>query len=142
MRARSFCVYLGWLIALIGAACTPAPTPPILLQTPGEPVTITDEQVITAAFIVDYPAGWRVITAEARAPLRIILAAPENCALIIIALVQEAPPTPPGCETAALRSTETVVERDEQMLYAAGVSTEAAWEWFMPIYETVIASLR
>jgi len=70
------------LCLLLLSACgslVPATTPPQLEHTPGIPITITDERIITPDFTVDYPDGWRVVkTSIAGAPLEFVFASPDD----------------------------------------------------------------
>lgn len=74
------------LLLAVCAACIPAETPAVLLNTPGPPVTITGDQVITTTFAVRYPSGWRVITSEASAPPTVTLVAPDDCTIIVVSV--------------------------------------------------------
>lgn len=84
---------LGAALLLIGA-CVPPTVPPHLTNTPGPAVIITDDRVTAGGLRVDLPAGWRVITSAADAPFRLILAAPDDCGIIVLARrPAELPPT-------------------------------------------------
>lgn len=80
------------LLLVSGAACVPAQTPPQLMFTPGPPLMITDHQVNFGSFRLTYPTDWRVITGAAEDSPAVILAAPEDAALITITLREQATP--------------------------------------------------
>lgn len=66
--------------------CVPADVPPQLAFTAGPPVQVTDQTYSTELFTVDYPAGWRIITAPAESPDFVTFAAPDDRAVIILSL--------------------------------------------------------
>lgn len=73
-------------VALLQAgACVPPTVPPHLTNTPGPAVIITDDRVTAGGLRVDIPVGWRVITSAADAPFMLILAAPDDCGIIVLA---------------------------------------------------------
>lgn len=74
------------LIVLAGCqSLIPATTPPQLDHTPGTPLTITDHQIDTEWFSLDYPDGWRVVTNVAIAPIHLTLISPDDEIVIIVA---------------------------------------------------------
>ena len=82
------------MLMLVAAACVPAQTPPQLAFTPGEPLVITDQQLDFGSFRLTYPTGWRVITGAAEASPALLLAAPDDAALISISPHEQTTPPP------------------------------------------------
>ncbi|MDX2161521.1 MAG: hypothetical protein SF162_09370 [bacterium] len=106
---RRSCAARGGLCAImLMAACVPAQSPAVRDATPGSPVTVTADRVITAAFQVDYPAGWRVITSPAGEPPFVILAAPDNCTVVQVSVSVE--PPPPAIDAACASSPITATQ--------------------------------
>jgi hypothetical protein len=79
------------LLLLVSVACIPARTPPQLVFTPGAPLVITTQQVDFGSFRLTYPADWRVITSAAEDSPTLLLAAPDDAALILITLREQLP---------------------------------------------------
>ncbi|MEM6281327.1 MAG: hypothetical protein AAF787_03965 [Chloroflexota bacterium] len=133
---------LIWCVLLL-AACIPATAPPQLEYTPGPPVVVTDGRIQTAAFSVERPDGWRVITSAADAPLTLILVAPDDAALIVLATdgIGEPPrPTSIDPEDTLRDSTEQVRVGDVDVsVYAVGPS--AQWDALQVATRRLVASL-
>jgi hypothetical protein len=68
----------GLLLLCALAACIPARVPDNLDDTPGPSVAIVDQVYRGVTFSARYPAGWRIITGEARAPQAVIFVAPDE----------------------------------------------------------------
>jgi hypothetical protein len=108
------------IAALLLAGCVPATPPPHLVNTPGAPVIVDGDRVITAAFRARAPAGWRIILGAASAPPAVIFAAPDNCALIAVSAAPiDAPPLPKTCPPTAPREARLRVNGGEIAVYAA-----------------------
>lgn len=105
---------------LLLAGCVPATPPPHLLNTPGAPVIVDGDRVITAAFRVRAPSGWRIILGAASAPPSVTFAAPDNCGLIVVSAAPiDPPPLPDGCPPVEARSERVIVNGGAIMVYAA-----------------------
>ena len=108
------------IAALLLAGCVPATPPPHLANTPGAPVIVDGDRVITAAFRARAPAGWRIILGAASAPPTVIFAAPDNCALIAVSAAPiAAPPLPETCPLIAPHAARILVDGREIAVYAA-----------------------
>jgi hypothetical protein len=105
---------------LLLAGCVPATPPPHLANTPGAPVIVDGDRVITSAFRVRAPAGWRIILGAASAPPSVTFVAPDNCALIAVSAAPiAAPPLPDGCPPVEARTERVTVNGGEIRVYAA-----------------------
>ncbi|MEO1444231.1 MAG: hypothetical protein AAFV33_27805 [Chloroflexota bacterium] len=125
------------------AACIPATTPPQLDFTPGAPVVVTDGRIQTAAFSVERPDGWRVITSSADAPLTLILVAPDDAALILLATdgIGE-PPRPTNIDPAdTLRDSTEQVEAGNITVSVYTVAPSSQWDAMQAVTRRVVASL-
>jgi hypothetical protein len=112
--------YLLIAALLLIAGCVPATPPPHLANTPGAPVIIDGDWVITSAFRVRAPAGWRIILGAASAPPSVTFAAPDNCALVIVSAAPIDPPAfPNGCPPVEIRVERVSVNEDAISVYAA-----------------------
>ena len=95
---RVFAPLRPFLFLLLLSSCVPSATPDVLNSTPGAPVTVTDEQVITTAFTLRYPSGWRVITSQAGASPGVTLVATGDCELVVVGSGEvEVPDVSPDC---------------------------------------------
>ncbi|MBL8130227.1 MAG: hypothetical protein JNL42_00090 [Anaerolineae bacterium] len=133
------------LIALFAltSACTSGASS-VLNTTPAPGVIITEDEVITPTFIIDYPAGWRVITSAAGQPISITLVAPGDCELIIASTVNlNAPPFSPSCNRKDVKRETHLARLDNGVqIVLAGVARESEYEAFLPVWERVIASVE
>jgi hypothetical protein len=112
--------YLLIAALLLIAGCVPATPPPHLANTPGAPVIVDGDRVITAAFRVRAPAGWRIILGAASAPPSVTFAAPDNCALIAVSAAPIDPPSPSDrCPPVEMRVERVSVNGGVIMVYAA-----------------------
>jgi hypothetical protein len=108
------------IAALLLAGCVPAAPPPHLMNTPGAPVIVDGERVITEAFRARAPAGWRIILGAASAPPTVIFAAPDNCSLIVVSAAPiDAPPLPKTCPLTPPRAARLRVNDREIAVHAA-----------------------
>lgn len=76
------------LLAFVLTACgmlAPARLPEQFDNTPGPPVTLTENRYESEVFTVDYPRGWNVITSPAFSSPWVIFVSPDETALIIVA---------------------------------------------------------
>ncbi len=113
------CLLIAALLLLI-AGCISATPPPHLANTPGAPVIVDGDLVITAAFRVRAPAGWRIILGAASAPPSVTFAAPDNCALIAVSAAPiDAPPLPNACPSVQTQMQQVAVNGEAIMVYAA-----------------------
>lgn len=133
------------LIALfvLASACTSVASS-VLNATPAPGVTITDDEVITPTFIIDYPEGWRVVTSAAGQPISITLVAPGDCELIVASTVNlNAPPFSPSCNRRDVKRETHLVRLDNGVqIVLAGVCRESEYDAFLPVWEQVIASVE
>lgn len=124
-------------------AVAPARTPAQLAHTPGAPVVLANQRYRGAAFTVDYPGGWTVITGAASAPPWVVFVSPDESA--VIALSQGAldplPQPPVVLEDAVLRTeTRTHLLASGEQVYAALIAPEAAWEATLRVFERMLAT--
>lgn len=131
------------LIVLSFAACIPAQQPPQLAHTPGAPVVVADGRAATAAFSARYPADWRVITGPAAQPPLLIFAAPDGCALIVLAAEAIDPPPLATCaDSAAPRRETRQLSGANGAIYATLNASSTAWEAFLLSFESVLDSIE
>lgn len=112
--------YLLIAALLLIAGCVPATPPPHLANTPGAPVIIDGDWVITSAFRVRALADWRIILGAASAPPSVTFAAPDNCALIVVSAAPIDPPAPlDECPPVEARIERISVNGSAISVYAA-----------------------
>lgn len=112
--------YLLMAALLLIAGCVPATPPPHLANTPGAPVIIDGSWVITSAFRVRAPAGWRIILGAASAPPSVTFAAPDDCGLIAVSAAPIDPLSPPNeCPPVETRVERVSVNGGAISVYAA-----------------------
>jgi hypothetical protein len=140
----SMCRCVSLLILLFIGACVPATTPPQLAYTPGPSVQVTGNEVITEDFTVERPDGWRVITSAADAPPTLILVAPDDSALIVIATegIGEPPRPQVDADTSLRDMVQTITLDSSQTLtvYMAGPAED--WPTLETLFEHLTASIR
>jgi hypothetical protein len=124
------------ILALLLAACVPARQPEQLAFTPGPPVIVTDNTYQNAVFSARYPAGWRLITSAADAPLAVILVAPDEVSTVTLQLapVEAAAADGVHLETRVLRF-------DGVTVYAAAQAPADQWPDFAPVFDRVLSSV-
>lgn len=108
LKLQNFYALLILTLLIVGlSACrslVPATTPPQLDHTPGIPITITEDTIITPDFSLNYPDGWRVVkTSIAGAPLSFAFASPDDA--IVITLTSEGCSNPEMLPTPDARMT-------------------------------------
>jgi hypothetical protein len=129
------------LLILCTVGCVPIDKPPQLTFTPGASFVVTDETFDAGVFRVRYPQGWRVITGQASAPPSVIFAAPDDTALIMLAVGEiESPPT---LNTGSEMQSETrTLEVGNITFTVYGTASVAEWESFIQTFESVLATLE
>ncbi|MBZ0295630.1 MAG: hypothetical protein K8L99_23940 [Anaerolineae bacterium] len=132
---------LWWLCTLLVAACIPVAEPTQLNDTPGPPVVVNDQIYRSAAFTVQYPAGWRVITSAAGDVPAVIFAAPDEVALIYVGAGSD-PTQLPDLPGNPRRDSRMIVLDNGQAITAALIAQESNWEAALPLFEQVAASLQ
>lgn len=126
-------------ICLIG--CVPVEKPPQLTFTPGASFVVTDDIFDAGVFRVRYPQGWRVITGQASAPPSVIFAAPDDVALIMLAVGEiESPPTL-NLDVETQSETRTIELGDVTMTAYLTAPVES-WGSFTQIFDDVLATLE
>lgn len=132
---------LGILLLSL-ASCIPARLPQQIEATPGPAVVVTDQEVIIGNFAARRPAAWRIITSAAGADApTILLAAPENQALIVLGNGEVAtPPLDAEGETRSITRRSSLTT--DITITAILVAPARDWERFAEQFEWVIASLR
>lgn len=127
--------------ALLFAACVPVTTPPQLNHTPGPMVRVSDGLYDSGVFRAAAPAGWRVVTSAAEAPVSVIFAAPESDTLIMVGEnLAEAPP--PAGYSGALRSQRREVTLDNGATVIAILNAPPErWPERLAAFEAVVASI-
>jgi hypothetical protein len=144
-RAISFqlSAFSLFLLILWGflVGCVPIDKPPQLTYTPGAEFVVTDETFDVGAFRVGYPQGWRVITGQASAPPSVIFAAPDDTALIMLAVgeIESAPTSNAGVE---MQSEVRTIEVDDITITAYGTAPVDGWESFIQTFEDVLATVH
>jgi hypothetical protein len=130
-----------WIVCMLFAGCVPVEKPPQLTFTPGASFVVTDDIFDAGVFNVRYPQGWRVITGQASAPPSVIFAAPDDVALIMLAVGEiESPPTlSSDIET---QSETRTIELGEVTMTAYLTAPVENWDSFMQIFEDVLATLE
>jgi hypothetical protein len=92
-------------------------------------VQVTDGTVITSAFRVARPDGWRVITSPADVPPFVIFVAPDDAALVLVSSsgLDDNPPRPDVSDDTPLETVTQVVTLDDRTvtIYGAGDTTIA-----------------
>ncbi|MDZ4771232.1 MAG: hypothetical protein SGJ24_19085 [Chloroflexota bacterium] len=119
----------------------PNRVPPNLDSDAARGVTITDDTVITGAFRVDYPVGWRVITSAADAPIAVTLVAPGDCEVIVIGVESVAAPDLPACADVMIAPVTQTFTIDGAAVTVAGVGRESESAAFTATLEQVIGSI-
>ena len=128
------------ILFVLCAGCIPVEKPPQLTFTPGAAFVVTGETFDAGVFHVQYPADWRVITGQASAPPSVIFAAPEDQALMMLAV--GAIESPPVLNTDVETRSETrSLEHDDLMLTAYLTAPVAEWDRYVQVFETVLASV-
>ena len=125
---------------LLLCACVPVEKPPQLTFTPGTPFVVTDEVFDAGVFRVRYPAGWRVISGQASAPPSVIFVAPDDAALMMLAVGNIESPPILNTDVELLTETRTI-ELNGLTLTAYGTAPADEWDSFMQTFERVLASL-
>lgn len=121
------------------AACVPARVPDHLDDTPGPPVVIADQVYRGAVFSARCPAGWRIITSEARVPQAVIFVAPDERSTIRLTAGTLTAAELPADERHELR----VIELGAGARVTAALSAPAeAFAALRPTFEAVAASVR
>jgi hypothetical protein len=110
--------------------------PPQLSHTPGAPVRFANGVYDAGVFTVRPPEGWRVITSPAASAPFVIFAAPDNCALILVAVEPMDAPPSAACPETDFRS-ETRTPDD---LYLVGLAPAAQWDDFAAVLERAAES--
>lgn len=128
------------LLILCAVGCLPIATPPQLTFTPGASFVVTDETFDAGVFRVNYPQGWRVITGQASAPPSAIFAAPDDRALIMLAVGEIESPPALNIEDETQSETRTLEVGDITMT-AYGTASADEWESFIQTFESVLATL-
>ena len=134
---------LFFLSVLISAcqSIVPATSPAQLEHTPGIALTITDNQIDTGWFSLDYPDGWRVITNEAVTQLRLILVSPDDEMLIYIYDARNGCIYPENTPDASIYDLRNCIGDEGLQLQISGhVSIEKQAD-FDAIFEGVINSI-
>lgn len=131
---------LVFLCLLIVSGCVPARVPDNLDDTPGPPIVVSDGWYRGADFSARVPDGWRIITSEARVPQAVILAAPDNTAIIrlISGKVNEADVTISGQRN----QLDEITLPDGRIITAVLSAPPDQWATFEPIYEQVRQSVQ
>ncbi|MBL8161317.1 MAG: hypothetical protein JNJ61_04970 [Anaerolineae bacterium] len=136
MTSLRFCSLL-LLCAL--AACIPARVPDNLDDTPGPPVVIVDQVYRGETFSAQVPAGWRIITSEARAPQAVIFVAPDEQSTIRLTAGTLTEAELPAGEEHELR----VIDLGEGVRVTAALSAPAdVFAALQPTFEAVAASVQ
>lgn len=134
-----FCMIAGLLVM---TACVPARTPPQLADTPGPAVQVIDGWYDSGVFRAQYPAGWRVITSAAEAPVSVIFAAPEGDALIMMGEHITDAPAPAGY-AGKLRSERREIELGNGVTVIAILNAaHENWLTRLALFEAVVSSVR
>jgi hypothetical protein len=129
-------------LCYVFSACIPADTPPQLAHTPGTPVVITQDRVEAAHFSAVYPPGWRVITSPAELDSSLIFAAPDNCALIILATTPINPPDLADCPGESISSEMQSIEMGTDTIYTALIVSAESQAAVTPIFNRVLESIE
>ncbi len=117
------CVFALMLFVFL-SACIPAETPAILDATPGDPAQVFSWRVITSAFSMNYPIGWRAILSPADQPPFVTTAAPDNCVVIIVSVEPvESPALRDDCGERVTQTAEAALDGDT--IYLSGASHDA-----------------
>lgn len=120
------------------AACVPLNTAPQLAQTPGPAVQVTDRVFQSEAFSLRYPAGWRVVTSAAGDAPYAIFAAPDDAAVIIVAL--DSPPA--STLEGETYSVERRIDLGEGRQVTAVLHAPAAdWMTYRAIFDRLVESV-
>lgn len=136
---RSLLLIMVLLLAGCGAL-VPAQTPLQLAQTPGAPLQISAGSILTAQFRLQAPADWRVITSASIDPITLILAAPDNAALIVVSAQQIVRPPRPQTD-APLRILYQARELSETRVYVYAAAPADEWSRFAPLVMALLASI-
>ncbi|MDZ4763384.1 MAG: hypothetical protein SGI73_02455 [Chloroflexota bacterium] len=109
-----------------------------MTQTPGQPITVTDETFANSTFSLRYPRGWRVVTGAAASPPGVTLIAPGDCALIVVsAAAITMPPTLPETCAADRITTRRDIVVGAVSTTMMGVVVAAEAETFVTVFERV-----
>lgn len=141
MDSKTLPALFTFYFLLFAAACVPATVPAHLDDTPGAPVRVIDQRYEAEQFSARYPAGWRVITGPASAPLSVMFAAPDDCALILLSTTPVDAPAL-DCPQAELRTTRRQLDLPGAALFVSGTAPVAQWAAFAPILSRVAASVE
>lgn len=136
---RPLLLIMTLLLAGCGAL-VPAQTPPQLAQTPGAPVQISAGKILTMQFTVQAPPAWRVITSASIDPITLILAAPDNAALIVVSAQQIVRPPRPQTD-AALRILHQMRQFTGTAVYVYAAAPADEWSRFAPLVMALLASI-
>lgn len=128
------------ILALAFAACVPATPPPNLDATPGAAVVVSEGRYESSSFSAAYPAGWRAITSPAGEPPFVILAAPDNCIVVVLSLDERPAPEPAGCDAAEWREA-TATHDGPPLVYAAVRASSDAWPTAEAALTSIVASI-
>jgi hypothetical protein len=128
------------LLLLALAACVPATPPPNLDATPGAAVVVSDGRYESDSFSARYPDDWRAITSPAGEPQFVILAAPDNCTVVILSLDERPAPEPAGCEASDWREANDTSD-GTPTVYAAVRAASDAWPAAEATFESIVASI-
>lgn len=143
MNAHRFPYVLMLIVLAWGVGgCVPARVPPHLSHTPGPSVIVTDGRYTSAAFGVMRPAGWRVITSPADTPPSVIFVAPDDRALVMVAVQPiTQPPAPTHDEGEILREAYHEPRIDGRELYVYAAAPADMWDEMAALTDDLIASL-
>lgn len=105
-----------------------------LSRTPDAFITVDEQSVVTPQFVVDYPAGWRVVKAnEAGAPVQLVFAAPDDTMTITVSAREIIDDDP-------LR--EMTIEINDVTLWIAGSAAPEYASQLDATFDFVLASVR
>ena len=119
-------------------SCVPAKVPDNLHNTPGAPITVSDHDYRGVDFSARYPAGWRVVTGEARLPQSVIFVAPDEVSYIRLHVGPPAPDDPAPNSKSESR-TQTLADG----LEVTGTlnAPPETFDSLLPAFEQVLASV-
>jgi hypothetical protein len=139
LSAFALCVSMSLGFTFL-TACVPARVPDQLGHTPGPAVIVTDRVFDAGIFRVRYPAGWRIVTGEARFPVAVIFVAPDAKATIKLQVGVGDNPNPPDAQFQIVVRGISLTDGTTITLIGSAPSGERAA--FMPIFEQVADSVQ